>query len=475
MKRLILLLAVLPSSLLSPAMPTEREIAEVKPLVAELMKPDTDAMKAGRKSKVDVAKSAMLLIVKADTPAAKLLLARGAFQNFVKGGDYDAAEKALDVLLKAVPDYPADEQQELIEKALHTVPSKKAPQLRARLAEVKQKANLSMQIKKVKALLEKSPDDPALNLRLATAYALQDDWPHAVPAFAKSSSAVLANAAKAELDPDHPPAKTADLWWSVELPKSSDGLTSALRSHAATLYSRALPSLSGLQKVQAERRIHEAQSVASSDKISAKSYVQNGMVAQWDAIENAGYGIHGECLTEWINLKGSKNIILTKSASFTADALVCDGKCFAGSIKDFLPSTKIVSADIVFELDSVHGNSCLFSTGTHRDYYDRCFGVVGGGTKLVFSNYIIGPVTKGRHSYHLDFLTGGYSLDGVNGAASAKGTLDASPKRGYEFYVGGFKDSAINCKLHAIRFYGKKLTDEEIKKNYLFDKTRFGL
>lgn len=46
MKRLILLLAVLPSPLLSTAMPTDREIAEVKPLVAELMKLDTCGMKA---------------------------------------------------------------------------------------------------------------------------------------------------------------------------------------------------------------------------------------------------------------------------------------------------------------------------------------------------------------------------------------------------------------------------------------------
>ena len=252
------MIAVLLAGMAS-AMPTAEEIAAVKPLVAELMKPDMDAMKLGRKSKVDVAKSAMQLIAQADTPAAKMLLARGAFQNFVKGGDYDAAEKALDALLKAVPDYPADEQQELLEKALYPLPLKKAPQLRARLADIRQKASSAVQVRKIKAMLEKSPDDPALHLRLATAYALQDDWPNAVAAFAKSSDAALVQAAKAELDSTHPPAKTADLWWSVELPKSSARLASAIRSHAAVLYTKALPALSGLAKVQAERRINEAQ------------------------------------------------------------------------------------------------------------------------------------------------------------------------------------------------------------------------
>lgn len=256
---------------LADAMPTAEEIAAVKPLVAELMKPDMDAMKLGRKSKVDVAKSAMQLIVQADTPAAKMLLARGAFQNFVKGGDYEAAEKALDALLKAVPDYPADEQQELLEKALYPLPLKKAPQLRARLADIRQKASSAVQVRKIKAMLEKSPDDPALHLRLATAYALQADWPNAVAAFAKSSDAALVQAAKAELDSTHPPAKTADLWWSVELPKSSARLASAIRSHAAVLYTKALPALSGLAKVQAERRIQEASAEESASDSPSKS------------------------------------------------------------------------------------------------------------------------------------------------------------------------------------------------------------
>ena len=285
------MIAVLLAGMAS-AMPTAEEIAAVKPLVAELMKPDMDAMKLGRKSKVDVAKSAMQLIAQADTPAAKMLLARGAFQNFVKGGDYEAAEKALDALLKAVPDYPTDEQQELLEKALYPLPLKKAPQLRARLADVKQRASSAVQVRKIKAMLEKSPDDPALHLRLATAYALQDDWPNAVAAFAKSSDAALVQAAKAELDSTHPPAKTADLWWSVELPKSSARLASAIRSHAAVLYTKALPALSGLAKVQAERRIQEASAAESAgdnpDKSSAYLSAPSVGTAKYYGVELVG-------------------------------------------------------------------------------------------------------------------------------------------------------------------------------------------
>lgn len=261
------------------AMPTAEELAEVRPLVAELIKPDMDAMRAGKKSKTDAAKASLSLASQAETPAAKLLLTRNAFQLYMKGGDYDAADAALDAMLKAVPDYPADELQELLEKALYPVPSKKAPQIRARVVALKQKAAAATQLKKVLALLERTPDDPALNLRLGTVYALQNDWNRAVPAFAKGSDAALAKAAKAELDLEISPAKAADLYWSVELPKKDAQLQSSLRAHAADLYKLSLPDLTGLTKVQAARRIKEvaepavsmSQSTSAADSHGASS------------------------------------------------------------------------------------------------------------------------------------------------------------------------------------------------------------
>ena len=87
------------------AMPTADELEKVKPLVQDLMKSDLDAMKAGKKSRADVAKSAMSLYPQAESQAAKLVLARYAFNLYVKAGEYEAAEKSLDALLSAVPDH----------------------------------------------------------------------------------------------------------------------------------------------------------------------------------------------------------------------------------------------------------------------------------------------------------------------------------------------------------------------------------
>ena len=71
----------------SEAMPTSEEQEKVRPLVQGLKNPDLDAMKQGKKSRSDVAKSAMDLYSKADSPAAKMLLARNALNLYAKAGE----------------------------------------------------------------------------------------------------------------------------------------------------------------------------------------------------------------------------------------------------------------------------------------------------------------------------------------------------------------------------------------------------
>ena len=39
--------------------------------------------------------------------------------------------------------------------------------------------------------------------------------------------------------------------------------------------------------------------------LSAKSYVQDGLVAMWDGIENAGWGTHDANATTWVDLTGN--------------------------------------------------------------------------------------------------------------------------------------------------------------------------
>ncbi len=50
---------------------------------------------------------------------------------------------------------------------------------------------------------------------------------------------------------------------------------------------------------------------SSKEAISAKSYVQNGLDAMWDGIENVGWSMHDENSQEWVDLVGgSPSLIL---------------------------------------------------------------------------------------------------------------------------------------------------------------------
>ncbi len=52
-----------------------------------------------------------------------------------------------------------------------------------------------------------------------------------------------------------------------------------------------------------------AQAAASAKPVTARSYVQDGLVAMWDGIENAGWGLHDNNATNWVDLVGGANIV----------------------------------------------------------------------------------------------------------------------------------------------------------------------
>ena len=464
------------------AMPTQEELSKAGSLIQELMRDDLAAVRNGKKTREQVGDTAVALAREAQSPAEKYLLLTAAFDHYMRGGSYDKANSSLIALRTAIPDWKHSDEYALIEKSLRIIASGKGGLVRERYAALKERQQYALKLKKALEQAAAKPGDKKLQLQVAAYYAALDRWPQALDAFLAGSSPACAAAAKLEKESAEP-GQVADAWWSAS-DINPEFLSVAIRAHAADLYKKAIAanSLAGLQKVAAEKRIKEASAAdqsatpaAADDKKSAKSYVQYGLVAQWDGIENAGYGRHQAQRSEWVDWKGGKSFSLTKAASFSDNALVCDGTGYAGIMKGSIPSSKIVTAEIVFEIVATHGNSCLFSTGEHKSFYERCFGVVSGGAVLVFADHAIGKVANGRHSCHLNFSSGEFYVDGVKGVSAGKGTLDAMPARGEGFYIGGFRNSAIVCNIHSIRFYDRKLTDEEVKRNYQIDKERFCL
>ena len=222
------------------------------------MRPEAEAMKAGKKNRADVAKAAVVLAEKAESDAAKLLLLKGSFTLYVGHGAFDEAIGVLRTIMSTIPDISPQHVANMVESALRNIPKSKGGQLYRILDDAK--AHVRHQ-DELKAALEKSAKRPslrALHVAIAEHYAYFSDWPKALEEFAKGDNAKAAEVAKAEKGEGKMSQKAiADFWWDYA---STEEVQRAFRRHAAEVYVAAIASggISGLETVLAQRRINEA-------------------------------------------------------------------------------------------------------------------------------------------------------------------------------------------------------------------------
>ncbi len=239
------------------AMPTPEQTMEAERVVRELLREDQAALKRGRKTRAEVAGSALALAGQTESEAAKFLLMKGAYSLYVRAGEFDRAVETLGSLKAAIPDIPPDRMAGIIEAPLLGAPRRNCERLHRILAEAKLLARYAREVPELERSLRKTPDDQALRRSLAEHHACLGRWDLALENF----SAVEGRAgeiAKAERDGSVDAAAAADFWWRY--PSGKEELERYFRAHAATLYEKAIASgaLSGLDKVLAERRIAEA-------------------------------------------------------------------------------------------------------------------------------------------------------------------------------------------------------------------------
>ena len=131
----IILSGLVALSATANAMPTQEQTKEAEPLVMDLMRENEAALNSGKKTRVEVAKSAMELAGKADSEAAKLLLMKGAFNLYVRAGEFDKAIETLHSLKAAIPDIPPQNIANIIEASLSGVSPENGGELRKLLDE----------------------------------------------------------------------------------------------------------------------------------------------------------------------------------------------------------------------------------------------------------------------------------------------------------------------------------------------------
>ena len=213
-------------------------------------------------------------------------------------------------------------------------------------------------------------------------------------------------------------------------------------------------------------------------------YVQDGLLAFWDGIQNIGSGVHVDGTNVWKDLVGGYEFSLT-GTTIGDNSMIFDGTASSyGTLSATDTSSTFLAAksgtlEIVYRSTSSAASQVLMqSTGA------------SGLAYAIWETSKILPYTSGSQASQQSFsFSSGTSTNFVavrysssapisaiaNGSAlvSAGGSSWASP--GTETFIGNraTKATGFTGSIYAIRLYDRQLTNPEILANQALDRSRF--
>ena len=229
---------------------------------------------------------------------------------------------------------------------------------------------------------------------------------------------------------------------------------------------------------------------------TAADYIQDGLVAMWDGIENAGYGIHDDNATTWKDLVSTNDLRLQSTA--IADKRFTwleDGLRHEGANDGFRGTRRLwqfTGENNAFTISYLVNFERIIPS---LPRYMPC-GDEGGGTGFYwrgenFFSYmpwaeygITVPISSlvGHDmsvSYGADTSSHFVSYNGIRYGERQSGDYSALLTKSVSFFSNyGYNPSGENswiCTAKRILIYNRKLTAEEDAHNYIVDRLRFNL
>lgn len=204
-------------------------------------------------------------------------------------------------------------------------------------------------------------------------------------------------------------------------------------------------------------------------KPTAKSYVQDGLIAMWDGIENAGWGVHDAEAMGWKDLAGTNDLV-------RYGCVIGDNYVQSQSANDRMTGALVYSASDVQTIEFV-SQSVRQTVGLVFNiiYGDRFIGFRTDGSKLFFENngynFSITGVTNPQ-SYSFKYaVPNEVVVNGMSVSSSITGGSFGTKNFGFSVYSG----YPFIGKLYSVRLYNRALSSEEVAANYAVDKARFNL
>ncbi len=215
------------------------------------------------------------------------------------------------------------------------------------------------------------------------------------------------------------------------------------------------------------------------------SYVQDGLVTQFDAIDNEGNGTHNPSATVWRDLKGSASITLQGSASWADryfDSTYETKQVIAGwpqYVRDSLTletAMRIVkpssSSSSLLRFIGRGSTDCFYLQNGHVYWY---FGFEPASARPHSGDFnYIGTISgySGQEGYGIAF--NGTIKDKVDHRASLSwyNTDDGTGWFKGDMYLSE-NANGLHGHYYAIRFYNRSLSADEMMANAVIDKLRF--
>ena len=225
---------------------------------------------------------------------------------------------------------------------------------------------------------------------------------------------------------------------------------------------------------------------------SASLYVQDGLIACWDGIENAGAGIHDPAAAVW------KDLVAGREFALTGVTVNDDRMTFAGSATSFgnlsaadTTSTFVAAKNGTMEI--VYASPTIVS-GQNYQILLQSTASAGLAFGLYTSSSIIAYTTSTTTGKPVLSFTSGTATNSVSvrysscvpASAIANGETQSllssnnywgSPDASGTTFIGVRASKANNThfpgSIYCIRLYNRQLTDEEIVANHAIDNMRF--
>ena len=225
----------------------------------------------------------------------------------------------------------------------------------------------------------------------------------------------------------------------------------------------------------------ESFAVHSRGTPTARDYVQDGLIAMWDGIENAGWGVHDPNATTWTDLVGGQ------WGSWNIQGAGSDHAIFnlASQLKTFNSYVNVPATIELSIFDVANMGGCFLNINNKTNWNGMATNGMlcpyfynSSGITYQFYSKQTAVSWAGRDFCDNSTFSLQYSTTGIVAYANGVTKKTATVSNGEStknYGIAGYAGVKFTGKARYLRLYSRALTAAEVAANHAIDKERFGL